>query len=369
MGKYAKRRPRNYKQSFLHSVKNAGRAALPYVSGWAKQKLRQRSGRLLQTRLRQSNGGGHSMRRSQGRQHRHGSSGGGDQMTSSFWNLKKDKVKLGRLKHVLAPSHLTSVVSGYVTCAVGQQEATTLTAYDGSGAAVPYILSFQDTEDMNRQMDGVEWVPVIANSSNLTRRLRVLDVFVKFTLKNQTSIPVDIQLYDLVPRRDRVTATTTLPQDDWANGIVNENINILNASAVSRAVAGTKPYQSQRFCQDWIVKKTVKFTLGAGSEHIHYVRVRPSYLLNREYTSVFQLYKGITTCVMMVIRGGLVHDGVNGTTTAASAVSWVSEARYKYTSVMWNRTVYSNYNALPTATGATNTILEDTDAAATAVIV
>lgn len=353
---------------------NVARRTAPALGRWladrAVSSYKSRGGLRTKTRLRMAGGGGHSMRRSQGREQRHGSGSGGDQMTSSFRNVHKDRIKVPKLAHWLAPQMTHSTVPGYVTSLVGLQNAYMVPLYDGTGAIGTRLLSRDDIEDMHAQYTAAESVPVGATNTLNTRRLKILKVTAKVTLKNMSNIPIDVILFDIVPKKDSQNTSNTRPIDEWNLGVGDERITLTGDTPALFTVPGTRPFQSQRFCQFFTVKKSTKFTLGAGSEHIHYITIKPGYLLNRAFTAPYVDYRGLTTQLMAIIRGGLVHDATNGTTVSAAALSTTAEVNYKYTSVMWNRTLFTNWNTLSlTTAAANNTILEDTDAPATAMVV
>lgn len=360
------RGPRDWKRHAKDLIRHHG----PGAARWAIDRGKVYVTKWVDNKFKPGGSGGHSMRRSKGRTIRHHGPGSGDQMTSTFSNWHKRKYKLpGRGKY-MAPMHLHTACAGYSTCGVGVQGNSMIPLYDGSGTATSGILSLQDVGDMHAQLGLVEWNPVAVTTTNLTRKLIILDIRVKVTLKNMSSIPVDVILYDVVARRDRQTSGFSQPINDWANGIALEDVGVTGSAVANTAISGTRPFQSQLFCQAWKVKKVTRFTLGAGSEHIHYIRARPGYPLSRTYTEAFSVYKGLSTFLMMTVRGGLVHDSLNGTTTGAGAISTIAECNLKYTQVLWNRTGYTNWNNLSGTTAATNnTILEDTDAPAVAATV
>lgn len=277
-------------------------------------------------------------------------------------------------KKLLAPQILNSVTAGRISSAVARQGVDLLSTYSGIGGTLSkYLVGNFDLGDCQNILSATEPSPATqtagTNTTGLTRRMKLMKATAKYTLKNQTNIPIEVTLYDCTARRD-TTSLTLNPLDAWNNGVTDQAVafgSTVNLANVQQSnYPGARPFQSQTFCQTWKVKKTTNFVLHPGSEHIHRISIEPGGLLNNEYTRNFAALKGLTTTVLCVIKGGVVHDAatVTNVSYSTSVLDYVCEAQYRFTSLERSRTAYAQYNNLATiAAAAQATIIEDTDAA------
>jgi hypothetical protein len=154
--------------------------------------------------------------------------------------------------------------------------------------------------------------PSITLSSTARDQNRIaLDRF-ESTLKlsNSGTTPMEVTIYDLLPKRDVPKATyanrfsaTVLqsPANTWSTGMTNavdvedtQNFNVL----------GTLPTNNLKFNTFWKVMKRTKIEMTAGSSHIH----RGSNILNTlfnyyDYSEVLGLRSMLCPTIMLVFNG------------------------------------------------------------------
>lgn len=294
---------------------------------------------------------------------------GNDSGISHFRRLFRTKKKFLRgYKKVLAPQILNSVVSTRLfNSAANTQAVFVPLAYSGAAGSVgllnQYLIS---TTDMGDCMSILGIPETVVGNTARTRRMLLESVKARYRFKNQTNVPVTLTLYDVVARRDFFT-TALDPISAWTTGLTDQQVSLIgvpNSNAQTDLFPGSTPFQSQKFCQMYKVRKTKKFVLHAGSEHDHYVHLNAGGILNNEYITNWVQYRGLTYCLMVVVEGAVVDDAVGAASNvgiSGAGVDCVCETRYKFTAVERARTMFTQYNALPTL-GAQNTVLEDTDA-------
>lgn len=291
----------------------------------------------------------------------------------SRFNYGHGVQKFHGYKKALGPRHVLSAVSSRINSSptLGSQIVNIPPSFTGDGVNnFLQVLSSSDLPTLYANLDSDETVPGAASTTVRTERMNIKYIKLKYTLKNQTNVPVTIQFYDIIAKRDTASsqtffggATTMDPQTLFTTGINNENVG--SSSGLTSTFPGATPFMSERFCQYYTVKKVTKFTLHAGTEHVHYVKLKPSMLFNREIsTSQYNIRKN-TYWPMLIIKGDVVNDST--TTTIVTYSSWsvdvIAEYHAEFESLAKNRTVWTANSTLANAVVANQeTILEDTDA-------
>lgn len=285
-------------------------------------------------------------------------------------------------KKLLAPQILNGVTSGRLQSAVGQQAVDCLNTYVQSGGGIfkPFLGGFYDFADMQSILATTEPQAStqvgINNTTTTTRRMKLLHCEAKYTIKNHTTEPIEVHLYDVVARRD--TQSAIQPNVTWSLGVGNEAVaipgNVGLANNQTYNFPGSTPFQSEQFCQLFKVKKVTRFFLHPGSEHVHRIKIVPGGLFNNEYTRNFYALKGITTWLMAVVKGGLVQDktagsGLNQVSYGTAEIAYTCETQYRFTALERSRTAYAQYSAIPLAVGTETTVNEDTDAPITNTVI
>lgn len=283
-------------------------------------------------------------------------------------------------KKILAPQVVNSVSQGSIQAATARQvvQLMNLTNTNSGNTGDAFLLSTADLQEMARVVSAFDPTGTLVggNTSANTRRLMVNSVKTCITMKNMSNVPLTITLYDLQPRKDGGGIGAT-PYDGynpgaaWTLGLQEQAVSIgTNQNNLYEQFPGATPYQSVRFCQTWIIKRKSKFMLHPGSNHKHYITIKPGYMFNVAGFTAQAWMRYMTTCVMAVVEGGVVHQTAGPTispvTLSPGLLDYVSETQYKFTAMEKSRTAYTQYsdlNTLPSATQAT--IVEDTDTVGT----
>lgn len=271
-------------------------------------------------------------------------------------------------KRVLAPQVLNSVCGGFITTAANIQTPNLVNLYTGLSGASKYLMSLGDNADMCTVLQALDPATTVSGqSSTNTRRYFVDSVRSKIQLKNQTTVPITVTLYDVSARRDNGTDSFD-PLLVWSAGLGDQFVNVgTTANIQGNQFPGARPFQSQAFCQRWVVKASKTFILHPGATHCHFITIRPKGLLNAELTRLNSYVKGLTTALICVIKGG-----VAASTAATSLVGeslarldYVTETQYKFRAMEKSRTAMTQFNTL--SGNADRTINEDQDTVITAI--
>lgn len=199
-----------------------------------------------------------------------------------------------------------------ITATVGQQGTSTFTHLNantiGTAAAVPYDLNYMF------QMAAGAVLTVSPNQNNTTRIL-IEDVVSILRLQNQFPGNCEVEIYDIVCKRDN----SLTPGQAWATGIQDES----NNAGVSQGFyVGIYPQMSALFNVNYKVVKKTRVVLGGGQSHVHYYRHIPNRIMNAEILQNGALnYKGYTTFQMVVASGLPDNDATTKTTVSTSSVA------------------------------------------------
>lgn len=213
----------------------------------------------------------------------------------------------------------------------------TLTAVEGT--QVNYAFGMFDTDQLRQIMN------YSGTSGALPKRMVVEGLTNEYTISNFTNAPVEVDIYDIVLKRDvyrsydfTTSADTYLPapnpQSYWNQGL-NSQAGVLT-TATGSSIIGTSPTDSQLF-KDWfkIVKRTTIMLPQAGA-HRHIVSIKTNRLVdtmllgNPESVSALKEY---TKFMMVNVKGLPVwHTTPTAETTIGSTqVGIVAVQRIKYT--------------------------------------
>jgi hypothetical protein len=171
-------------------------------------------------------------------------------------------------------------------------------------------VTFQDAFDTVFNVAGQS--PVVPLTSTAIDQNRIaLDRF-ESTLKivNGDSGPVEVTIYDLLPKRDVPKAsyssrTTAFglqsPSNTWNSGMSNA-IDVDDTT--NNGILGTLPTNTLKFNTFWKVMKRTKVELSVGSSHIHRGCSILNTLFNHyDYSEVLGLRAMLCPTVMLVFNG------------------------------------------------------------------
>lgn len=296
--------------------------------------------------------------------------GAGDHATKSYYTqpVSRRPKKLGLYKALCAPTHLTANWQIRFAANSGVQTSNLLPYWNGTlGVTTNWILDQLMQDDIESALTLSSPTPNVAQGGALfnTRRYMVQKVTTTHMVKNVTTIPITVWFYDLVPRKDNITAN---PINDWYDGIANQQITMPGAdNGLSGTVIGTTPFQSPIFTANWKVRKVSKIIMGGGVEHIHKVTIRPRYLFSAAASDALQAK--VSHGTMIVHHGGIVVNPTGGDPPTAWDVSTSNDAlaivgQTRILARMFERSLsgyaqWNNLTVLPPA--AQQTVNEESD--------
>ena len=282
-------------------------------------------------------------------------------------------------KALTAPRHVSTNAAGTQTSASGRQKAFLIPlTFDGTNTDVS-LNGYYDSEMCfkNLLVDEPANASLVAGGAEAdkTMRLWMESIISQITIKNQTQIPTEISIYDIVSRRDMSSNVDSSPYDRFNKGLFPESAfaqgdaDLTADPGLYSTQIGATPFQSSNFCEFFHVKKVHKIVLHAGTEHIHNVHLKPRMALNRAVTSLLFQRRHVTYFCLVIMKGGIVSDSLALTqaTLASAKLDYVIATRYEFRSLLKNRKVYSAYNQIPGLTGTGEAVVEDSDAIVAAV--
>lgn len=306
-----------------------------------------------------------------------GSRGGSSGHSSRFSYGRGGRKFLKGIRRLLAPRYINSVSQTALSVSLSEQNAVVpFVMVNGNGdpaeADSRYLFSSEDLRwiydnaILETQQSGSQGL------SELTARIIMDKATTRYTLKNHTTIPIQVWLYDCVARRDdrenrdeeRDASLDTDPITLWNTGLLQETVaspGYPNAGPGNLEFPGVTPFRSQRFCEWWHVRKVKKITIDAGAHHIHTVNWRGPRVFKRSLMQDLNLMRKTTYALLVVAKGGLVRDTSTpfriGYGTAELDI--ITETSYKFQVAVSNRTSYQYFSNLPTAMTAQGTVTED----------
>jgi len=206
-----------------------------------------------------------------------------------------------------------------------------------------------------------------ATNYSQTNRVALTGYETDLVYTNQQNAPLELEIYDVVPRRDLaviaewrssdragIPFTVNLspePTFYWEGGEqVAGSTDIGGLSSNSAKYYGAKPTDSSLFNQYWKVCKKTVVELGVGCTHRHQVNRKMSFMLDSAITfnDTMDMIAGLSFSTMVVIRGfgGANHDS-GGYTTVPPFITQVARTRIKFGYVIDNTNSVQQVNALP----------------------
>ncbi len=169
------------------------------------------------------------------------------------------------------------------------------------------------------------------SSSSIDQNRIALDRFestLKIVNETATGSPVEVTIYDLLPKRDVPRATYSSrtdavglqsPTNTWTTGMTNA---IYVDDTQTPSVLGTLPTNNLKFNTFWKVMKRTKIELSGGSSHIH----RGCNILNTlfnhyDYSEVLGLRAMLCPTIMLVFSGLPSGNGADLAEAASISVS------------------------------------------------
>ena len=193
----------------------------------------------------------------------------------------------------------------------------------------------------------------------------------EYTMTNFTNVPIEVDIYDLVCKRDMYLnqgftannatdyVSQAYPEQYWDSGL-NAQASVSNTSLLSR-IPGTSPTDSQLFNLYFRIKKRTTLLMPIGGSHRHLVNIKCNRVVDKflmgtlEAPTLINL-ANVTSFVMFNIKGLPCYGNpvVPGpaVTTSIAELGIVGVQRAKWTYIVDN-TYASNVTAtLPTTATA-----------------
>jgi len=264
-------------------------------------------------------------------------------------------------KKLAQPLHIAFNYGETMKVAIGKQAAALPIVWHSSSVILGQTMFNTINEALTASAPPL---PVAAPNQNFSRRFMVNKVQVDYRMKNQTTTPIRVQIYDIVPRREIASSGDQNPIVDWDTGLTRQAVNLTNNTntAVSSTI-GTTPFQSKQFTSRWKVKNVSTFMLDAGMEHHHHINISVGGLFDAERTAWVWLTKGLSMISMIVISGGVSHSLITPdvTTTSHATLDIITTTRI-VARMLEKQTVGTiQYNLLNQSLTQTRVVNEETD--------
>lgn len=243
---------------------------------------------------------------------------------SSFTLVKPNYLEK-TVNHTLAPVKSVFNGSSQILSAVGKQQA---------GA----VLSLFDHADVTACYgDIIGGTLARINLQKATASVMLSNIF----LSNVT-----IDIYDVIARKDLVTAATATGVMAWASGDTDEG------TANEYLKLGSTPFQTELFNQYYRVAQVTRVILGSGQMHRHHVNIDPHKLMTYSYLNNCTYgFRELTYETILVVRGAPANDTVVQTqvTVGAGGVNVVYEKEYTTVQLANNNALVRDHSTLATA--------------------
>jgi hypothetical protein len=291
--------------------------------------------------------------------------------------------KLGRgLKYHGGLRQISSVSGGVIDAAVGLQAAQVVNLFFDGASNSTTLNAFLDHSVILNNLEAEEAYQTAQNANQAgvsgdigagTRVYNVRRWVCETTYKNQSEVPVQLWLYDIVARNDQ-KGSFIPPTTVWADGIAVNSSSAFgggiqeglfgNTSTAGINQIGATPFQAKSFGSWFKVVKVTKVMIHPGSNHQHIVVIKPKFPFNAEKTLSLYCRRMQTYMCMAIAHGGIINGtgaDLTKVTTSEAKLDYISTCRIEAQQITQNRTVYCSYNNLATAVTAGEAVVEDTD--------
>lgn len=272
---------------------------------------------------------------------------------------KKKPSKMGKMVKYVSSPQITEAVGFAVldTGTPGKQYHGSFSPIGNSGDIANMFNSVA-----SRVSDGVSTAPAVPTLGNFQKSFKMyitsLEHFVAFSNSSNGNVTLDI--YDCLAKRDR--NIVIYPDIDWQNGQrYDERGGLGGVTGYDIDIPYTSPFTSEIFKLYWDVKKITHVDLAQGRSHEHVHHHDVNRMIDTELYATAAMYKGLTSCIMVVVRGMPVETAINsGVATLADArVVSVARTKFKYRLASTTPTIFTDYNNLSLAPITDPTLLSE----------
>lgn len=190
-------------------------------------------------------------------------------------------------------------------------------------------------------------------------RLFIYGVKFTYSVRNQSNANAKCTLYDIVTRKDPVTAAIDSPVEAWDKGMADFGM------FTPSNVVGQTPFRSPEFRQYFRVQKVTSFNLEPGQQHEHVVHNKYNKMISSER---FQnvpgtTAAGLTRFSLLVFHGSLAHETAppNAVTTTAVGLDWYQRTEFTYGFIEKVQPTYAFTDALPKTVTNLDMMVEQDD--------
>lgn len=270
-------------------------------------------------------------------------------------------------KKVLGPRIVRGSTTTKLATFANQQSSVELNCFATSSVQT-HIGGFYDLREIMDNLLVDEYQGTVSNTTSYkTMKWFISKIRVVHRIRNMTSAPVNLTLYDIVARKDQTLAIT--PSQAWSDGLDETRVtaafpNTYGSGPVTTGRVGVTPFMSPEFCKLFKVKKVNEFTLHPGVTHKHYVTLYPNKLWNGDESALFSYHSGITTFTLVTIKGDVGQDStplVPRVVYTQGTVEVISEYQAKAFMFNKNKSLTTWYDNFDTVVGPIKQIVEDTD--------
>lgn len=275
------------------------------------------------------------------------------------------------IKKTGAPNFINITYPGVISCAGGSQ--TNSSWYLNTAGDLRRIwASIQAQYTSKRAATGAEYVSVTSGGLGTTDasfRFVLESAISQLNLANTSGTPVNMELYDIVAKRDspqipldmsgnivyfggKFGQSTNLldPGVAWVLGMKNQSYSATGFQndgstyeLPSPENLGATPYQSKLFKDYFKVVRKTNVSLPIGGQHKHFVDLKPNVVIDNDMMTQNNAFKGLSFFTLIVASGvpvvkcpdlnplDVLRNPFGDATTSAVSVSVIQQIKYKWT--------------------------------------
>ena len=231
---------------------------------------------------------------------------GGGQLSESF-------TKLGTKSRLNSQCRKLPLVNADQVDSVG-----ITSTYNTQGVSVPAVVANQ-VQFLNffttASQYGVTGTFPVPQTGAEDFRYVIRSTDLEIILSNQSADLCEVTIYDLIAKSNQ-TGAALAPDTCWNNGVADVDGPAINNNKYIYAVPWKYKYFTDRF---WI-KKIQTVYMGGGGYHRHRFKHQINKVYSSEYLNTFSVYRGLTTYIMVTVKG-MPHDQALGGTTTGTALT------------------------------------------------
>ena len=242
-------------------------------------------------------------------------------------------------KLLFSPFTVESLTTTGSICGISTQNAFIATPYNfssNSGIGSPKSITYA----MDKSLSYINAAGNTTSSAKITPgqqsfKFEVSSLNTTLLLQNQAQYQCDLDIYDLVSKvTDELLYDPTLA---WTQGLTN----IGKGSSPNAGFLYSVPTTSKVFNTQWRVNKKTSVSLGAGTSHQHTWDFKPNVIIDSEYFNTNTVVKGLSHCVMVVLRSQLADDA------NSQSIGKIGTSRGKIIGICRVKTILRPINSIP----------------------